>query len=41
MCVVITDGKSAFPDRTATKAALAKQDGIHMIALGFGSNIYM
>lgn len=37
--IVITDGRSRHPDRTAQEAAAAKALGIEMFAIGIGSSI--
>jgi len=39
IAIVITDGESNYPDRTAREAALAHADKIEIIAIGVGVNI--
>lgn len=38
--VVITDGRSASPEQTKAQAELARAEGITLMAIGFGSNIF-
>ncbi|XP_062574998.1 uncharacterized protein LOC134236858 [Saccostrea cucullata] len=38
--VVITDGRSARPDQTKNQAAMARAEGITLLAIGFGSSIF-
>ncbi|KAK3095137.1 hypothetical protein FSP39_010705 [Pinctada imbricata] len=38
--VVITDGKSVSPTDTKNQSNLAKTEGIEMIAIGFGDNVF-
>ena len=37
--IVITDGRSDDPDATAHQAALARQAGMHIFAIGVGRNV--
>ena len=39
LAVVITDGQSNYPNRTANAAAVAKNKGIVMFAVGIGSHV--
>ncbi|KAK3600429.1 hypothetical protein CHS0354_023638, partial [Potamilus streckersoni] len=41
VAVVITDGRSTYPARTINQASLAKADGIVMIAVGVGDQVFM
>jgi len=36
--VIVTDGQSDEPELTFTEAVLAKEAGIHMFAIGVGTN---
>ncbi|XP_067929075.1 hemicentin-1-like [Watersipora subatra] len=39
VCVVITDGQSSDPERTAKAAAALRDDGVRMFALGVGPKV--
>ena len=39
IAIVLTDGKSNSPTRTAQEAARAREQGIHVFAIGIGSEV--